>query len=474
MLEWLRRGKGFERLFFAWLFTLPFGADLLPIQLDGFTLYPGLVLTIALASTSFFTFGKWNKVIKIITLFLLAWLLHALIYSLELGFNLEVKFDLRSLILQFLFAIGLFSAIIILGVHRFYQIVTWGLRSFLFVLLIFGLFEFLTGVHFGSTFSNILKYRTDVVEYYAPMFLYGNPNDYLLYATGILVVLTIVDEQLRARPLLIIGLILVLCVFNISSLSRVSFLTFPVLLSIQLFILFKQYRKIFASRNLVYVLVPSSLMLLLILTNPLYNGEVFSQHIVDKKLLNDTKMVFKDGEDIDRIIPYKWLPLVEQEKIVNHYKEMAKPSDKVILSPDDPRRSNMTRTSLIWNGVDFIQESPILGIGPGQFKYRHRTGNKERDTGTVTGAHNFVIEAISQYGVFGWGYFAFIFYFFILVVRRWKTRELSLNLGFICLFFCLPLFWIMPSSYLYLDLHRLLLPLIALFMLYPHSSVYGK
>jgi len=143
----LTNKKTLEWLFLAWLITLPFGSSLGGISFGFFTLYPNLLFSIALLAPLPWIILKWPRLIKLFTSFLLIWLVYGVIFAVYNGKSESIIFDVRSLGMQLVFALGLFSTYTILGWEKFKDLLVVGLRCFLFVLLFFGFFEFYTGIH---------------------------------------------------------------------------------------------------------------------------------------------------------------------------------------------------------------------------------------------------------------------------------------------------------------------------------------
>lgn len=76
---------------------------------------------------------------------------------------------------------------------------------------------------------------------------------------------------------------------------------------------------------------------------------------------------------------------------------------KAVLA-DDPFTidSVQTRVNLVWNGIDFALRTHGVGLGPAGFESMMQSGAyRFAVKPTVVNAHNFWIEMLSQYGVFG-------------------------------------------------------------------------
>jgi hypothetical protein len=181
--------------------TLPFGANLLPISLGFLTIYPNFILTFCLLPFAFLSFKNWNKLEISVLGFLFLWLLFAVFQGQKIGFPKEAIFDIRSLLMQFLFTTALISLYHFIEKKQFIRLLIIGLRSLLLILLSAGIFEFLTGIHFAGTKTTELLELPVGNIFYAPLFIYDNPNDYLTYLLFAFGMLVVFDEKLQNKHL---------------------------------------------------------------------------------------------------------------------------------------------------------------------------------------------------------------------------------------------------------------------------------
>lgn len=121
-------------LFISWLLTLPFGANLLPVSLGFLTIYPNFILTFCLLPFAFLSIKKWNKLETSVLGFLFIWLLFSIFQGQKIGFPKEVIFDIRSLLMQFLFAVTLICVYHFIEKKQFIRLLIIGLRNFWLVL----------------------------------------------------------------------------------------------------------------------------------------------------------------------------------------------------------------------------------------------------------------------------------------------------------------------------------------------------
>jgi O-antigen ligase len=120
---------------------------------------------------------------------------------------------------------------------------------------------------------------------------------------------------------------------------------------------------------------------------------------------------------------------------------------------------------MILLGAQLIKEKPFTGAGPGGYATASVVKNKEFNMGTQRSPHNFPLEIISQYGLIGWIYFGFLGFVCISLVRTSNSFFSFENSYFYVVLCSLFFIWMMPSSFLLLEIHRLILPLFLLVLL---------
>ena len=142
-------------VFLGWLLTLPFGSNLFLFDIGSestgfFTLYPSLIFAFLLVIITPWVYKSWGVMEKICVAFLSLWLASSFLYQSPSNITENALFDIRTLIIQLVYVIGLINSYHVLKGADFKSTLVMGLRVFLFVLLIFGIFEFSTGIHFES------------------------------------------------------------------------------------------------------------------------------------------------------------------------------------------------------------------------------------------------------------------------------------------------------------------------------------
>ena len=439
---------GIYRLFFsAWLITLPFGAKLLPISLGVLTIYPNLILTVLCASVMVFVWRAFDRITYTLFALLFGWIILAAIQTFSIGVDTYNLFDLRSLGMQALTAsvlIGMAHAL-----SDFWVLLKRGIRLYLFLVTLGGVIEFLTGIHFaGSTTAMFADLPVGNI-FYTPLFIYDNPNDYVLYGLFLGALLSAIDSGFRRSTALQVIFILIFFVFATYADSRFAKLIL-ILWSVKLVVpICWNYRSKLLQRFRWYWL-GVVLLFLVVCFQPLFLGPKYG-----------------DGKT------YRWNAIqhadtINGQVVVEPLKAQLNKSDQQQLihaldsaNNNNPSAATNLRTNLIYTGCDMIRNSPVLGVGPGGFR-RALTENKSRYfVGEHVSPHNAVIELIAQYGVFGWLYLITIMGYTIAFIRLAINERTSEGVSWV--FFCslIPIFWMMPSAYLYLDIHWILLPLLS-------------
>ena len=100
------------------------------------------------------------------------------------------------------------------------------------------------------------------------------------------------------------------------------------------------------------------------------------------------------------------------------------------LLDDDPFTidSVKSRINLVWNGVDFAWRSHGVGIGPGGFEAAMQAGDYRFPVGPeVVNAHNFWIEMLGQYGVFGLGVLVVVMLAATTALFRFRRDNVTLS-----------------------------------------------
>lgn len=422
-----------EVTFLIWLILLPFGAKIGAVSLGYFTVYPGLIFSFLLFPVAFFSFRKWGIKERGYLLLLLIWLLYAISWGIWNSVNSEWKFDVHSLLLQLLYGTIIIGVFHQFGTESFLRLLRKGAFFYLMILYVFGMIEFFSGLHFaGETTRKLINRELIDDVFYMPTFIYDNPNDFIVYLSGLSFILILIQPIVNHWKNL--SILIALFLFTVIADARFGIFLSGVLIAIQVFIIIKSAWK-FDKVNYVVIGLGLILSTILIYRSPIFIGPRF----------NSTPKIESASRSGGIIV----------SKNSNDSSDALSSNDSSEALP-----SNQVRKNLIINGFEYIKERPLSGIGPGQFRYRHAHNQKLEPTGTIVGPHNFPIEVLAQYGLIGLLFFFFLIFVFIKQIQKFRRDKNQ-----IWLLMSLPVFGIIsliPSSFLYMDINWLLIPVIVL------------
>jgi hypothetical protein len=448
--------KWLKFIFIAWLLTLPFEAKILSYSFSSFTIYPNLFFTLLLGAYIPLTIVKWHR-IKIITFTsVLLLLFSALFWIVSNGTNVDAIFDLRSLILFMLTVGGFFSIHHLLAKEQFLETLKQGLIFGLILISAFGIFEWISGIHFSGNYTDDLINQRVGNNHYTALFVYDNPNNYLVHLFIYAFSLILVWPEFRKNTKMLIIVFIIILILSIQAYARIMIMLSVLGIIIEGFVLLKKAN---LKKSLKFGLAGIVGILLLVAGNSLFLGPKHDLDLKNQFILNNYNVILDDGESFKNV-KTEDLTYEEKKKLFYMYFE-EKFSSKTSFNV----RKNLTQ-----NGIDFIKERPVLGVGPGQYRTRHSNGEVNRPTSTNRSAHNFVIELISQYGIFAWIFFCVLVFLMILSLKKkafFENRYLLLSIPF---FFILGL---VPSSFLNLYVMWILVAIITV-MIVNKSLTYSE
>lgn len=433
-------------LFLAWLLTLPFGSKLFSLSLGFMTLYPNLLIGIALIFMTVRCIARWNLAMYVVGAFLLLWFVYAGVYIAVNGKTEMGVFHVRILGMQLLVAVLLFNMYLALGWSRFLELLKQGLRIYLHLLLVVGMFEAFSGMHIAGTQTEKFTDLEVSNLFYAPMFLYDNQNEFICYLLFLLALVMVIDKRIRFSDYAVLFYGTAVLFFSYVADARLGVIaSFLILIvkCIQLLVKAKWLTDKWVPIAAVAVFLAISVVQLPVFLGP---------KILPYETFSNNKTVLIEDSTHTYYVPKMLKELDTTKEVIS---EKAK-ADKA----GAPLTSNEVRKNMLLNGVAFIKEQPITGLGPGNFFNRIENGQAPYPTHTVRSPHNFVVEIIAQYGIIGWGYLLILLVLFSAFLRRY-IRSRSAGLLYALLVFpLLGVMWLMPSSYLYLDIHWMLLPIL--------------
>jgi len=468
-------------LFLLWMVSLPFRNSILSFSISEVKIYPNLLVTAVLVVCLLPTFFRFSKFQKFIALFLFAWALYAFGFMCMNGFTKDGIFDLHSLVMQFCVAFLFFGGLHVFGFDEFKKLLRDGLRFYLSLLLLFGVFEILSACHIeGVHTSNLARFPV-YRSFWAPIFIYDNVNDYCMHLIILVGLLYMIDDYLQKNKFLIIALLIFLFFDAFLAQSRLGerIVFVYLLFFIGLFVVSKgrNYLQL-TKRYVFYVLAMLICLIVVFVQNTFFDGRAFLK--TPESTLNSS-IIF--NSETQQGTYYRYLDDITKKKVrlmnvlfpnftpdvLSVYDTTNNVKFKAIL-PKDINHEQMSnsaspRLNLIYNGFDMVKEKPLLGHGPGSFIQQHKKQIFPRNTEYITQPHNFVIEIVSQFGIWAWIYLSlFVYLFFNIVMKR--TQILSTDRTLFILLFLLiyPFIGAMSSSFLYITLHWCLLPFLVILL----------
>lgn len=127
--------------------------------------------------------------------------------------------------------------------------------------------------------------------------------------------------------------------------------------------------------------------------------------------------------------------------------------------------SNSIRKNLALNGLDYLQKSHYMGIGAGGFLASNMKKLNKYPDGGVGGAHSFVIEILSQYGVVIFALLVGVFLTIFLMLTRSLNKRTWDKKHFLVLWLLIVLIFMgnANSSFLSLPMNWLLVTFLLIF-----------
>ena len=457
--------QSYRNIFISWFISIPFGASCLSFSIGFMTIYPALIFMLGIFAISLSKIKfDWKKK----ELLILAILALPLIYSLIRFPFVEGKsdaiIDIRSWGLQWLTIANFVMGYKIMATDRFNDVLRIGVRIFLGILLFFGIFEMLTGIHFSGKYTEKLWNLQAGNWTYAPIFTFDNPNNYLAYIFILSILLLWLDERFRKSKGAIFALFIL--IYFISFMGDVrfgKFLSLAVCLAV-IVMNFYDWRK-FLNSYRYGIVFAAGMLIVLIASNPLYFGPMWKDgnHYRIQNII-----IVKDSLNKPYVITSQNFIKKYGEKsiyqAVNHYDYI-----------QSGLGSFQLRKNLIFNGIYLFKKSYFLGVGPGQFRYLNRGDKLPNETGTLDSPHNYFIELISQLGLIG-----LVIPIFLIITcfkfARDKSKSYYFRFWFV---FGIGLFGIasnLPSSFLILDINWIFIATVAVLYLQinPQEVELGK
>lgn len=439
-------------LFTALLLSFPFGSFIFSFSVGFMTVYPYLIIVVFLTLMGFkkIYFPK-ARIEKVYLIFVSIFLLYAILLLVRVDSVSYAIVDLRNIMLMLLTTYAFLFTKHVLGFEQWKKVLLQCLTILLILISTFALCEIFLGWHIASSFTEKISLRgidDDILN--IPVFLWENPNNFLTYVLLIvtMIALMIYDSQNRHYLIFILSSLALLFVIQADSFIGnsiwvlVNFLALVYYLLRNWFNKFNQYLAIgiglnicliyvFATQNL-YTEIPRSSLI-----SATGIEHTFPQTGVGEHLNNSIAQIKANSENIEEI--------ALQEKM-------------------QFRNTTSERAALIRNGIEFLIESKFLGVGPGQYRYKHDQNEIKYFAFGNNGPHAYIIELFSQYGVvIGGSFLLFLCYLLWIVfkLRKYQTYV------FVSAFSALIIYGacsILPSAFLILDINWIFLVVLVIFI----------
>jgi hypothetical protein len=378
------------KLLTVWLLLFPFDAFILPIHLGLFTLYPYLLLTgILLLYSTVWLLGNWPKgIYRYAIIVYSALAIYSIVFASQLPFSTAVLYDIRSMLLQTATIIILIGSYARLGVDTFRNTLVKSLTVILIFLFAIAWFEYFSGIHIAGAHTDKLIHYPVGNHTYAPVFVYDNPNTFLVYPLGVAMMLFLLKPQWLAQFNKAFPIIIHLLFFALVADSRLAKLISIGLLlwiGIRYILANKLIWKSFYFLSLTGMLIAGALVFGV---NTKYWGPIWQNG--SDYLLNSIEIpIEKNGK----------LYFTDCDSLVTRYSKDTLLKAYTRFERHGNMGSNVVRKNLVRNGLHLIKNYPLSGIGPGQYVRYSSAGWLLYPTGSVNSPHESITELVSQYGI---------------------------------------------------------------------------
>jgi len=463
LLENTNLEKKVKILFSLLLLTFPFGAKLVPFSIGFMTLYPYLIILVTIFFIGLINY-KLIKALpeKLFLLFLFVWTLYSVVYGLIVEGTSEAIVDIRSVGMMFLTCYVFIWVKNFIGFNEWRKILTFCIKSIFILFSLFALFELLLGVHFIGDFTDKILALPVSGYTYTPVFLYDNPNTFLVYILIVGNLLLLLDKGIRKKPYQVF-LVLTLCfLYSQLASARLGVITTLIIFSMYILLyvpyMYESIKKM-RERKMEFVFSIALLLMMVVVffSNEKYYGPIWAQTIVENAGFDgensrvSTQFNLKLKENKNPILGDKYVLRLTD---VHHYN---------LDSLDDGYNSSKIRAGLIFNGYHLLKESMLFGVGPGQFRHKHLQKDVVFYTKTNISPHFWFVELISQFGlVIFIPFIGFLLWVFSVVYKKIKTNFFTCGLILIALL-VYGITSLLPSSFLILDVNWVFLGILISF-----------
>jgi hypothetical protein len=427
-----------------WFITYFFGSNIGGLSLGHFTVYPNFILNLLFIPVVFYSIRKYNTTFKYYSVLLLLFVIYSIIWIAYNSKSIESIFDLRSHIFNLLTFLIISSCYLFFKTKvLFTQLVKNTLWGWLVLLIVFGFMEVITGFHFSGNYTKSINDTAFKLIDFAPIFIFDNPNDFILNCIVTLLILLFIDSKIFVNKVYLVSVLFSVFILSIYASSRIGQLIILAIFGI-VFLKFyaKDVRNLCSEYKLI-VLVFSCCVFLLLISNKVYYGKNTSNvnsHIDGGIIIQKNNGKFSIVEVATNLSRKEKSELSKQINLINN-----KPGFN----------SSAIRMKLIENGLYLIKKNPVFGVGPGQFSVLNLNQKVPNFTGENVSPHNYLIEIISQYGLLA---ICFLSYLLVLFVRLLKFRT-ETSFWLIVSMILLFLSSNMPSAFIYQPIYWLFMTL---------------
>ncbi len=439
IIGFANRQKVNEILFVLLIISFPFGSYLPSVSIGFMTVYPYLI---CLGALTFFSlvrkFFPQQKLEKYYLLFVVFFFLVAICFLPFVKGKSDAVIDIRSIALMLATSYVFLSTKSLLGFDRWKSILVFCFKVVFFLIVAFCLFELLSGIHFSGKYTEHVIARGLADQFaYTPVFLWDNPNNLMAYLILIGVAIILLDSANRQRETFSLLILFICFFFSYLVKARLGmFICILLILGyISLLVSMKYKQYILSNRSRLLVVLTSVLCLAYVYV---FTDKFFG--IPDENLLVlKTVPAFPELADEDRVTEVKiWY---------------ASENNQEQKDTSTQRNSNTEREALIKNGLDFIRDSKLMGIGPGQFRFLHDEGNVKHYAFGNNGPHFWLIELFSQFGILIFLPYVLLFCWMIWVAIRYLRNDPYTAVLLVGAIMALILSSILPSAFLILDIN---------------------
>jgi len=428
-----------EILFTLLIVSFPFGSFLLSFSIGFMILYPYLVLVCILALLALWMpRNETSKLSRLYLLFLLLFFSYAFVGFFFIPAKSYALIDIRSIVLMLLTTWVFIAVRNFLGFKKWKTIILFSFKIIFVLIICFGLFEILSGWHVTGAFTEKISTRglKDNMSY-IPVFLWDNPNNFMVYVLLIGSVIILLESKSRKKNYETITILFIALMMAVVTEARIAQFTVIIISLVYGIARFTELKNSFSRKQVYFILV--------VLVGLIYvvGTQTFFKEIphASATKISATEPLYPVPAGGKRLRA-KVLDIYASDTIlsVNHVSK-------------DKRNSKDERLALIRNGLDFTKESHYLGIGPGQYRFRHDQNQIRHHAFGNNGAHFWLIELLSQYGILIFGIYAGILLWAIVLVTRNYGKSNELAFGILVGFLAFGCAMLLPSAFLILDIH---------------------